>query len=118
MAAIKLQQGETIVAKAQAQLAEGFPQTAGDLYLTNLRLVLEPNQFASLGLGKRWAVPLSRIVKAEKLGHFKGGTFIGSASKKLMVSLDNSTQHTFAFYLSSNIDTFYDALSKQMHHKQ
>jgi hypothetical protein len=114
MAALKLQQGETILAKAQAQLAAGFPQTAGDLYLTNMRLVLEPNQFASLWLGKRWVVPLSRIVKVEKLGRFKGGTGVGGAGKKLMVVLDDASQHTFAFYLSSNIDAFYDAVLKQM----
>ncbi len=118
MATLKLQQGETILAQAQAQLAKGFPQTAGDLYLTNRRLLLEPNQFASLGFGKRWEVPLSRVVKVEKLGHFKGGSLVGSAGKKLAVSLDDSSLHTFAFYLSSNIDAFYDVLMAQVSPKQ
>jgi hypothetical protein len=118
MASFELQQGEVILAQAQAQLAQGFPQTAGDLYLTNRRLVLEPNQFASLGFGKRWEFPLSRVVKVEKLGNFKGGSFVGSAGKKLAVSLDDSSLHTFAFYLSSNIDEFYRVLATQVSPKQ
>jgi hypothetical protein len=105
----KLQEGEKILARAQAQLAKGFPQTAGYFYLTNRRLILEPDQFDSLGFGKRWEVSLSRIVKVEKLERFQGGTWIGSAGKKLAIRLDDSSLHTFAFYPSSNIEEFYHA---------
>src|ERR671925_249449 len=101
MSKFNLQQGERFLAAAQAQLAAGFPQTAGDLYLTSHRLVLEPNQLASLGFGKRWEVPLSRIRKAEQLGRFRGGTFVGAAGKKLVVHLDDSSTLTFSFYLGS-----------------
>jgi hypothetical protein len=114
MAALKLQQGEVILAQAQAQLAKGFPQTSGGLYLTNQRLVLEPDQFASLWCGRHWEVPLSRVVAVEQLGHFKGGALVGSAGKKLAVRLDDSSLHTFAFYLSSNIEVFYQAFIAQV----
>ena len=81
MGKLNLQQGEKFLAAAKAQMAEGFPQTAGDLYLTSHRLVLEPNQLASLGFGQRWEVSLSRIIKAEQLGRFQGGTLVGAAGK-------------------------------------
>jgi hypothetical protein len=118
MASLELQQGETVLAQAKAQLAEGFPQTAGDFYLTNMRLVLVPDQFASLGLGEFWESELARIVKVEQLGHFEGGTVLGSPGKKLLVHLDDSTQHTFAFYLNSDIDAFYQALMTQLRQNQ
>lgn len=114
MANLKLQQDETILAQAKAQLARGFPQTAGNLYLTNRRLVLEPNQFYSLGLGKRWEVPLSRVVEVEQLGRFEGGTLVGSAGKKLAIRLDDSSEHTFSFYLSSDIEAFYKVFIAQV----
>lgn len=110
MGELNLQSGERYLAKAKAQLAKGFPQTAGDFYLTNYRLVLEPDQFASLGFGKRWEVSLSRIKKIEKLDRFEGGTYIGKAGKKLVVHLDDSSIHTFSFYLGSDIDIFIDVL--------
>lgn len=118
MASLELQQDETILAKAKAQIAEGLPQTAGDLYLTNLRLVLVPNQFASLGFGRFWEAALPGILKVEQLGHFEGGTVVGGVGKKLVVHLDDSTQHTFAFYLNSNIDAFYQALMAQLRQNQ
>ena len=114
MASLELHQDETILAKSKAQIAEGLPQTAGDLYLTNLRLVLVPNQFASLGFGRLWESDLPRILKVEQLGHFEGGTVVGGVGKKLVVHLDDSTQHTFAFYLNSDIDAFYRALTAQL----
>jgi hypothetical protein len=114
MGELTLQPGEKFVAAAQAQLAEGFPQTAGDLYVTSQRLVLEPNQLASLGFGKRWEVSLSRIRKVEPLGRFQGGTFVGAAGKKLVVHLDNASTHTFSFYWGSDIDSFLHALEKQI----
>jgi len=112
MGELNLQPGEKFLAAAKAQLAEGFPQTAGDLYLTSQRLVLEPNQLASLGFGKRWEVPLDRIKKAEQLGRFKGGSLVGAAGKKLVVHLDNSSTHTFSFYLGSDIDSFLHMLEE------
>jgi hypothetical protein len=118
MATLELQQGETILAQAQVQQAKGFPQTAGILYLTNRRLVLEPNQFASLGFGKRLEIPLSSVVKIEQWGNFKGGGWVGSAGKKLVVHLDDSSQLIFAFYLSSNIEAFYEVLMAQVNPKQ
>ena len=111
-----LKKDEMILAKAKAQLAKGFPQTAGSLYLTNSRLILVPDQFASLGAGKPWEVPLHQIVKAQKLGRFQGGTLIGGAGKKLVVHLNDSSIHTFSFYLWSDIDTFLDVLVSQMEH--
>ena len=118
MTSINLHQGETVLAKAKAQIAEGLPQTAGDLYLTNLRMVLVPDQFASLGFGRLWESDLPRILKVEQLGHFAGGTVLGSPGKKLVVHLDDSTQHTFAFYLNSDIDSFYQALMAQLRQSQ
>ena len=114
MGKFNLQQGERFLAAAKAQLAEGFPQTAGDLYLTSHRLVLDPNQLASLGFGKYWEVPLSRIKKAEQLGHFRGGTLVGAAGKKLVVHLDDASTHTFSFYLGSDIDSFLHVLEEQI----
>ena len=114
MAELELQAGETVLAKATAQLAKGFPQTAGALYLTNNRLVLVPNQLLSLGFGRRLEIPLSRIVGLEKLGSFEGGTFIGSAGKKLVVLLDDSTEHTFSFSLLSDIEGFCGAIAGQL----
>jgi hypothetical protein len=118
MTSIELHQGETVLAKAKAQIAEGLPQTAGDLYLTNLRLVLVPDQFASLGFGRLWESALPRILKIEQLGHFEGGTVVGGVGKKLVVRFDDSTQHTFAFYLNSDIDAFYQALMAQLRENQ
>lgn len=118
MTSFNLQQGETILTQAKAQIAEGFPQTAGDFYLTNMRLVLVPDQFASLGFGDFWESDLPKIVKVDKLGHFEGGTVLGSPGKKLVVHLDDSTQHTFAFYLNSDIDAFYQALMAQLRQNQ
>ncbi len=118
MTSIELHQGETVLAQAKAQIAEGQPQTAGDFYLTNLRLVLVPNQFASLGFGRLWESDLPRILKVEQLGHFEGGTVVGGAGKKLVVHLDDSTQHTFAFYLNSDIDAFYQELMAQLRQSQ
>jgi hypothetical protein len=114
MGKLNLQQGEKFLAAAKAQLAKGFPQTAGDLYLTSHRLVLEPDQLASLGFGKHWEVSLSRIIKAEQLGRFRGGTFVGAAGKKLVVHLDDSSTHTFSFYLGSDIDSFLHVLKEQI----
>ena len=118
MTSFNLQQGETILAKAKAQIAEGLPQTAGDLYLTNLRLALVPDQFASLGFGRFWEADLPRIMKVEQLEHFEGGTVVGGVGKKLVVHLNDSTQHTFAFYLNSDINAFYQALMAQLRHNQ
>lgn len=114
MGKFNLQPGEKFLAAAQAQLAEGFPQTAGDLYLTSQRLVLEPNQLASLGFGKQWEVSLSRIMKAEQRGRFQGGTLVGAAGKKLVVQLDDASTHTFSFYLGSDIDSFLNVLAEQI----
>jgi hypothetical protein len=52
------------------------------------------------------------------LGHFEGGTVVGGVGKKLVVHLDDSTQHTFAFYLNSDIDAFYQALTAQLRQNQ
>jgi len=114
MAKLELQRDETLLAKEKAQLAKGFPQTAGPLYLTNKRLVLEPNQFWSLGFGKQLEIPLTRIVGLAKLGSFEGGTFAGSAGKKLVVHLDDSSEFTFSFSLLSDIDGFYRALATEL----
>ena len=114
MGELNLQQGEKFVAAAKAQLAEGFPQTVGDLYLTSYRLILEPNQLASLGFGKRWEVLLSRIRRVEQLGRFRGGTLVGAAGKKLVVHLNDASTHTFSFYLGSDIDSFLHVLEEQI----
>lgn len=118
MTSINLRKDETVLAQAKAQIAEGLPQTAGGFYLTNLRLVLVPDQFASLGFGRLWESDLSKIVKVEKLGHFEGWTVLGSAGKKLVVHLDDSTEHMFSFYLNSDIDSFYQALLAQLRKNQ
>ena len=114
MGKFRLQPGEKFLAAAKAQLAEGFPQTAGDLYLTSQRVVLEPNQLASLGFGKRWEAPLARVKQAEKLGRFQGGTLVGAAGKKLVVHLDDGSTHTFSFYLGSDIDSFLHILEESI----
>jgi hypothetical protein len=110
----ELQNGELVLAHANAQLAKGFPQTAGDLVLTDRRLVLVPNQLASLWFGKRWEIALARIAGIEKLERFKGGTWIGSAGRKLVIRLDNASEHIFSFYLTSNLDGFYEVLQRQL----
>jgi TIR domain. len=105
---------EKVLAQATAQLSGGIIESAGNLYLTNKRLFLKPNQFYSLGLGKHWEVPLSRIVKVEKLNHFQGGTYVGGAGKKLVVHLNDSSIHTFSFSLLGDIDTFFNVLLTQI----
>lgn len=116
MARLTLDPGEEVLAHDGVQLAKGFPQTAGELYLTNRRLVLDPNQFMSMGFGKRLEIPLARITSFEQLGRFQGGTFVGSAGKKIAVGLDDGSTYTFSFYLNSDIDVFYAAFSHRSAH--
>ena len=114
VANLELQPGERVIAQAKAQLARGFPQTAGDLVLTDSRLVLVPNQFASLGLGKRWQVAIADIVEIQQLGRFEGGTLVGSAGKKLGIRTSDGSLHTLAFYLGADLGSFNSAIEAQM----
>src|SRR5690349_9810273 len=114
MSMIKLNSGEKILTQAKAQLAKGFPQTAGDLFLTNYRLILKPDQLASMFFGRRWEEPLSRVVSVKRYDRFEGRKLIGGAGKKISMTLDDSSEHIFSFYYSSNIDEFYDALMSQL----
>jgi hypothetical protein len=106
--------GEHVLAEATAQLAAGFPQTAGRLYLTDRRLVLEPNQFYSLGMGRRWEAELSAIAGVEQLGRFEGGTAIGGAGRKLAIRLTEGSLHTLSFGLRCDVDAFRGQLEKQL----
>jgi hypothetical protein len=103
---------EEVKARAGAQLSAGFPQTAGTIYLTNRRLVLVPDQLASLGCGRPLEIRLTDISWTKTLGRFQGGTFVGGAGKKILVALLDGTEHTFSFYLTSDIDGFYAALER------
>jgi len=114
MARPTLQPGEEVLAQESVQLAKGFPQTAGRLYLTNRRLLLDPDQLMSLGCGRPLEIPLAQIRLIDKAGRFQGGTFIGGAGRKIEVGLADGSVHTFSFFLNSDIDAFYDALAHRM----
>ena len=51
MSKLNLTDNEKIIRTAWAQLAKGFPQTAGKLHLTNQRIILVPNQILSIFFG-------------------------------------------------------------------
>ena len=108
-----LQPGEEVLARAGVQLARGFPQTAGELFLTNRRLVLRPDQFMSLGFGKSLEVPLERVREVKTHGRFQGGTVVGSAGRKIETVLDDGTRHTFSFFLNADPDAFDAALERR-----
>ncbi|MCE9634313.1 MAG: hypothetical protein K8T90_01295 [Planctomycetes bacterium] len=107
-----MQPGEEILARDGVQLARGFPQTAGDLFLTNRRLVLLPNQFMSLGFGKSLEVPLERVREIKAHGRFQGGTLVGGAGRKVEIVLDDGTRHTFSFFLNGDPAGFLAALER------
>ena len=107
-----MQPGEEVVAREGVQLARGFPQTAGDLFLTDRRLVLVPNQYMSLGRGEPLDVPLARVRSIKAHGPFRGGTIIGCAGRKIEVVLDDGTRHTFSFFLGADFDAFYAELER------
>lgn len=113
MPGLDLFQGEILITKATAQLAKGFPQTVGDLYLTSRRLVLIPNQVLSTGLGKRWEMPLARIKGAKTKRPFEsGGTFVGSAGYRIVLDLDDNTQTIISSL--SDFTQFHSALVDQL----
>lgn len=112
MASLNLQQDEKVLTKAQAQLLRGFPSTTGDLYLTNKRLILIPNQLLSVGFGKKWELPLSQIKSAETKGRFAGGPFRGSAGNRLVLRLHDNSECILAFL--GDIKQLFSLLSGQI----
>jgi len=97
METLELQNGEVVRLKIQAQLAKGYPQTVGDLYLTDRRLVLLPNQGLSLGFGKRWEIRISDIKSLDTRKPFQGGPYVGSAGKRLDIYMKDNSKHTLSF---------------------
>ena len=110
MALPMLQPGERVVARESVCLTTSFWPTVGDLFLTDRRLVLHPDQFLSVGLGRPMEVPLDQVTWRAKFGRFQGGSYIGAAGKKITVGTADGAEHTFSFVFGSDVDAFYAAL--------
>jgi hypothetical protein len=65
MVDLDLQANEKVIAKAGAEVAGRSPRSAGDLYLTNSRLIFIPNKFLSLRCGRRLEIPLTTIASSK-----------------------------------------------------
>jgi TM2 domain-containing membrane protein YozV len=112
METLELQNGEVIRLKIQAQLAKGYPQTAGNLYLTDRRLVLIPNQALSLGFGKRWEIQISDIKSLDTRKPLQGGPYVGSAGKRLDIYIKDNSKHILSFL--EDVAPLYNALYEQI----
>jgi hypothetical protein len=104
MANLKLREGEVLVESVMAQLAKGFPQTVGKLHLTSQRIVLVPNQLLSIGFGKKLEFASSEVEEIRPLQNFEGGTFAGSAGKKIFIKAKDGTAYTFSLWLTADVD--------------
>ena len=105
-------EGEVVRLRLQAQLARGYPQTVGDLCLTDRRVVLIPNQVLSIGFGKRWEVRISDIRYLHTKRPFEGDSFIGGAGNSLEIVLRNNTKHVFTAL--QDVGPMCQALSQSM----
>ena len=103
---INFKNDERLIRTAWAQLAKGFPQTVGKLYLTNQRIILVPNQILSIFFGKRVEISLADVEEIKHLGHFEGGTLAGGAGQKIFIKLNNSDMYTFAFLFENVLELF------------
>lgn len=112
MDTLNLQEAEFVRLKIQAQYIKGFPQTVGDLYLTNRRLILQPNQVLSIGFGKRLEIKLSDIKNIGSKAPFQGGPYLGSAGNRLVIVLKDDSQHVFS--MLENITPLYNALTEEI----
>jgi TM2 domain-containing membrane protein YozV len=115
MEALNLQDGEVIRLKVQVQLVKGYPQTVGDLFLTDRRLVLLPNQVLSIGFGKRWEIKISDIQNLETKKPFQGGPYVGMAGKRLVIILKDNSKHILSAL--EDLTPLYEALSEQVTNK-
>lgn len=112
METLNLQDGEYIKLKIQAGLVKGYPQTGGELFLTNYRLVLVPNQLLSIGFGKRWEIRISEIQNLQTKKPFQGGPYFGIAGNRLVIILKDSSKHILTTL--EDVRPLYEALSAQM----
>ena len=106
MSNLNLIDNEKVIRTAWAQLAKGFPQTVGKLYLTNLRIVLVPNQLLSIFFGKKVDISLAEVQEIKHLGHFEGGTLVGGAGQKIFIKLNNLDMYTFSFLFENVLELF------------
>ena len=112
MAHIKLEKNEQVITKEKAQWAKGFPQTVGDLFLTDQRVVLIPNQLLSIGFGKHLDFRIADVEEVRSLSRLEGGTFAGSLGQKILIRTKDSQAYTFSFALSKGAETFHTEINK------
>lgn len=114
MAGLILNDNENMIRASWVQVAKGFPQSVGKLYLTNQRMLLVPNQILSIGFGKRLEIFLTEIDKVQHLGNFEGGTLVGGAGQKMFIKLKDGTMHTFSFWITENVLEFCSLCEDQL----
>jgi len=112
MGTLILQEGEAVKLKITAQLASGYPQTAGDLFLTDRRLILVPNQLLSLGSGRPWEIKLSEIQNLQVKNLLQGGPFVGRLGNRLEITALDNSKHLLSSL--SDISPLVNALSQQL----
>jgi len=110
METLILQEGEIVKFKITTQLAKGYPQTVGDLFLTNRRLILLPNQLLSIGFGKRWEVGISDIRNIELMKLGQGGSFVGSLGNRIEIIINDNSRHILSTL--NDISPFLNALTE------
>jgi TM2 domain-containing membrane protein YozV len=89
--------GEVIVTSILAQLVnKGLPFTNGDLYLTNQRLVLVPNQVLSVGIGQHYQLRLADVLKVTTRRPFEGGPYPGMAGHRIVVQMRDGSNAIFS----------------------
>jgi TM2 domain-containing membrane protein YozV len=115
MDSLNLLEAEFVRLKIQAQYIKGYPQTVGDLHLTNRRLILTPNQVLSIGFGKKWEILLSEIKNVETKNPFQGGSFVGSAGNRLVINSKDGTKHVFS--MLGDIIPLFNALSEDINNQ-
>ena len=112
MAKLNLQEGEILKTKVKAQWIKGYPQTVGNLHLTNRRLILLPIQLLSLGFGKFLEISISEIQDISTKDPLSGGAFIGCAGNRLIVKMKN--RHEYVFSALGSLSVHRTELLKQM----
>lgn len=114
METLILQEGEIVKLKIMVQLVSGYPQSVGDLFLTDRRIILLPNQILSMGSGKRWEIKISDIKTFEVKRPLQGGSFIGSLGNRIEIILKDNSKHILSTLsdisllirlLSENVDS-------------
>jgi len=116
-----LDPGEEIIAEIVAQGTWVGPipgwrwwrLTVGSLILTDRRLIFEPDQLWSFGLGRRWEAPLGDLEGARWLRPLEGGPPARLADR-LVLYLSDGSEELFAFFIRNNIRDYLASLQQTM----